>query len=80
MKFKIKHEIKGRLRIHFFQKGCSFQQADCIQYGLEQEACVQKVKVYAETADAVIYYSGDRAGVIALLQKFYWKTDQTEIR
>lgn len=79
MKFKIKHEIKGRLRIHFFQKGCSFQQADCIQYGLEQEACVQKVKVYAETADAVIYYSGDRAGVIALLQKFSWeKVDLSE--
>ena len=36
MKFSIKHEINGRVRIHVFQRGVmSMRQADLLQYYLE---------------------------------------------
>ena len=34
MRFVIKHEIKGRLRIHIIQGGMSFRQGDLIEYYL----------------------------------------------
>ena len=35
MKFTIKHEKKGRIRVHLFQKYMNFTQADTLQYYLE---------------------------------------------
>ena len=32
MKFQIKHEIKGRLRIHMKQSRMTFEQADILHY------------------------------------------------
>ena len=37
MKFVIKHEIRGRLRIHLYQREMSIRQADLLQYYL----CIQ---------------------------------------
>ena len=34
MKFAIKHEIKGRIRIHLAQKRMTYRQADILQYYL----------------------------------------------
>ena len=36
MKFQIRHEIRGRMRIHVIQSRMSFAQADTLQYHLEQ--------------------------------------------
>lgn len=36
MKFQIRHEIRGRMRIHVIQSRMSFAQADTLQYYLEQ--------------------------------------------
>lgn len=60
MKFIIKHEIQGRIRIHLNQIKMSFCQADTLLYYLEQLDYVKKAKVYEQTADAVIEYSGNR--------------------
>ena len=32
MKFKIEHEIKGRMRVHLFQKSMTMEEADILQY------------------------------------------------
>ena len=57
MKFSIKHEINGRVRIHVFQRGVmSMRQADLLQYYLETLPGVLNAKVYERTADAVIVY------------------------
>ena len=37
MKFAIKHEIKGRIRIHLAQKHMTYRQADILQCYLEKE-------------------------------------------
>ena len=70
MKFRILHEIKGRIRIHIEQTGMSFQEADILQYYLSGQKCVTSVKVYERTCDAVICYVGEREELLRLLQGF----------
>ena len=54
LKFQIKHEIKGRMRLHIFQKKqMSCEQADILLYYLENIEGVESAKVYERTADAV---------------------------
>lgn len=48
MKFAIKHEIKGRIRIHLAQKRMTYRQADILQYYLEDQANISKVTVYVK--------------------------------
>lgn len=50
MKFQIKHETKGRMRVHLMQKRMSYEQADTLLYYLHQNKQVSFVKVYERTA------------------------------
>lgn len=76
MKFVIKHEIKGRMRIHVSQYRMSCGQADTLLYFLHSNKYVTFAKVYERTGDAVISYIGDRAEMIRTLQQFsYEKVD-----
>ena len=54
MKFSIKHEIKGRIRVHMNQKRMTFRQADILQYYLTSQKEVTLVKVYEKNQDAVM--------------------------
>ena len=73
MKFAIKHEIKGRLRVHMAQQRMTYEQADVLQYYLQQSDLVVDAKVYEQTADVVISYNGDRAAIIHLLCTFKYQ-------
>lgn len=76
MKFVIKHEIKGRMRIHVSQYRMSCGQADTLLYFLHSNKYVTFAKVYERTGDAVISYVGDRTEMIRTLQQFsYEKVD-----
>ena len=46
MKFVIKHEIKGRMRIHVSQYRMSYEQADTLLYFLHSNKYVTFAKVY----------------------------------
>ena len=46
MKFKIVHEIKGRMRVHIMQKSMSFKEADILQFHLERQNFITSAKVY----------------------------------
>ena len=70
MKFRILHEIKGRLRIHISCTRMSCRDADILQYGLLCQPSVTMVKVYERSRDAVICYTGEREDLIKCLQKF----------
>ena len=70
MRFKIVHEIKGRMRIHIFSNRMSFKDADILQYYLLQQAPVTAAKVYERNQDAAICYTGKREEVIRILQRF----------
>lgn len=79
MKFIIKHEIRGRLRIHVVQGRMTCAQADTLCWFLEKQEYVTDAKVYERTADAVICYKGDREEIIAVLKGFsYEKTEAPE--
>lgn len=70
MKFIIKHEIPGRIRVHMVQPKMTFEEADILLYYLVNLENVTKTKVYERTQDAVIYYEKDRREIIKALQKF----------
>lgn len=77
MKFTVKHEIKGRIRVHFCQKRMTFEEADTLQYFLNSQEMITSSKVQERTQDATICYTGDRADVIALLRSFHY--DKVEV-
>lgn len=68
MRFQIKHEIKGRIRVHFLQGRMTDIQADTLQYALQQQPAVLQAKVYERTGDAVISYTGARSALLSFLQ------------
>lgn len=70
MKFVIKHEIPGRIRIHMVQKSMSFEEADRLQYYLNSLEYVTQAKVYKRTADACVCFIGKRESLILALRKF----------
>ena len=76
MKFAIKHEIKGRIRIHLAQKRMTYRQADILQYYLEDQANISKVTVYVKTQDVAVVYTGSREELMRMLSRFSYETAQ----
>ena len=73
MKFYIKHESRGRIRIHLAQKRMSSVQAETLLYYLQNQKQVSFAKVYDRTGDAVICYQGERSEVIRMIQLFHYE-------
>ena len=74
MKFTIKHESRGRMRVHMEQYRMTYEQADTLLYVIHNHRNVIFVKVYDRTADAVIEYVGDREQIIELLRHFHYES------
>ncbi|MBR6308860.1 MAG: heavy metal translocating P-type ATPase [Lachnospiraceae bacterium] len=70
MKFIIKHEIKGRLRVHLPVKRLSFREADILEYYLNNFPEIKTAKVYERTADAVVTFACDRERIIGIFKEF----------
>ena len=73
MKFFIRHETRGRIRIHLDQKRMSYEQADTLAYYLENLNGVVTAKVYERTCDAVVCYQGSRAEIISGILAFHYQ-------
>ena len=76
MRFRIMHEIKGRMRIHVSQKRMSYEEADTLQYYLESQDNILSAKVYERNQDVAICYQGSRDQVVVLLQRFQYEKVQ----
>ncbi len=74
MKFTIKHESRGRMRVHMEQYRMTYEQADTLLYVIHNHRNVTFVKVYDRTADAVIEYVGDREQIMELLRHFHYES------
>lgn len=74
MKFTIKHESRGRMRVHMEQYRMTYEQADTLLYVIHNHRNVTFVKVYDRIADAVIEYVGDREQIIELLRHFHYES------
>ena len=73
MRFCIKHEMKGRLRIHIIQNRMTYAEADTLSWYLEEQENVTEVIVYERTADAVICYKGEREEILTVLKQFSYE-------
>ena len=69
MKFKIKHEIKGRIRVRAIVKHMTVKEADLLEYALSNKEGITSVRVNERTADVVLCYKTDRATVLSYLRK-----------
>ena len=76
MKFVIKHEMKGRIRLHMAQRQMSIRQADLLQYYLTTLPQVKAAKVYERTCDAVVRYEGSRKNLLEGIQKFSYRDEK----
>ncbi len=74
MKFTIKHEARGRIRVHAHQVRMTHDQADILQYYLQTLPGVRRADVYERTGDATIRYSGKRENIIVALQNFCYES------
>ena len=75
MKFKIKHEATGRMRVCMID-GCgsmSYEHADILEYYLESKHFVKSAKVHENTMSAIIEYSGERERIIKALAEFKYE-------
>ncbi len=70
MRFQIKHEMRGRLRIHVIKSCMTCEEADMLQYYLTQIEGVEQAKVYERTGDASVVYTTDRQVLLEKLQQF----------
>lgn len=77
MKFKIEHEIRGRIRVRFAKKGITCREADILQYYLMNSPLVCRVRVYERTAAAAVVYQGSREDVIRLFREFSFERAET---
>ena len=73
MRFVVKHEIRGRIRIHVLQKRMSYEEADILQYYLDNKEQVTRVQVKERVQDIVIFYTGDREAIIDMLRRFHYE-------
>lgn len=70
MRFIIKHETRGRIRVRFIQKKMTCQQADILQYYFENQPLVSSVKIQERTQGVTITYKGSRERILELLCTF----------
>ena len=70
MKFVIKHEIRGRIRVRLCLGQLAVPQADLFYYYLCSCPCVREAKVYERTAGAAVVYEGDREKVLEYISRF----------
>lgn len=79
MRFKIEHEIRGRVRLHICQKRMTCRQADQLEYFLTKLNGVTSAKVVERNQDVVICYSDNREEMLKAIQRFsYEKAEAPE--
>lgn len=79
MRFKIEHEIRGRVRLHICQKRMTCRQADQLEYFLTNLEGVTAAKVVERNQDAVISFSENREEILKAVQGFsYEKAEAPE--
>ena len=73
MKFKVLHNMRGRMRIHVMTNEMTDLQADKLEYDLAAQDMIMTAKVYERTSDVVITYAGERQLLLSYLQTYYYR-------
>ena len=72
MKFKVLHNMRGRMRIHVMTNEMTDLQADKLEYDLAAQDMILTAKVYERTGDVVPTYTGERQILLSYLQTYYY--------
>ena len=75
MKFIIKHEAQGRMRIQLAQPRMSLEQADLLELYLRGLPQVTRTAVHERTRCAIVEYQGPREDIIPALSRFSYQTE-----
>ena len=73
MKFQIKHECRGRIRVQAMQQRMTLEQADMLEAWLLTLPQVERAAVHERTRCAVIEYQGDRQDLLRALAGFSYQ-------
>ncbi len=75
MKFSIKHESTGRIRVQLAQSRMTVEQADLLEAYLQSLPQVRRASVHERTRCAIVEYQADRAELLKQLSAFSydWK-------
>lgn len=73
MKFTIKHESRGRIRVQLAQTRMTLEQADLLEAYLQSAAQVRRAVVHERTCCAVIEYRDSREALLEHLSRFSYE-------
>lgn len=74
MRYRIKHESRGRIRIELKLKRMTLREADTLEAWLLMQKNIERASVHERTCCAVISYKGERERVLELLNDFDLKS------
>ena len=74
MRFLIKDEIKGRIRLNLGRSSLTYREADIFRNRMMKAEGVIKVTVYERTGDAAIVFTCSREQIIACIRGFSFET------
>lgn len=75
MKFKIKHEGLGRIRIQVLQPSMTLAQADTLEDWLLALPQVKQATVHERTCCAILSYRGSRSELLGALSRFSYRRE-----
>ena len=76
MNCRILHEASGRMRIHINRFRMTASQADLVEYAIRSLSCVEDVRVYERTGNAIIKYKrGNRQKVVDALSNLDYEDE-----
>ena len=73
MKFEIKHESTGRIRVRVLPARMTLEQADLLEAYLQGLEGVRQAVVHERTGCAVIRYQGDRKALLRAVSRFSYQ-------
>ena len=73
MKFEIKHESTGRIRVRMLPARMTLEQADLLEAYLQGLEGVRQAVVHERTGCAVIRYQGDRKALLRAVSRFSYQ-------
>ena len=73
MKFEIKHESTGRIRVRMLPARMALEQADLLEAYLQGLEGVRQAVVHERTGCAVIRYQGDRKALLRAVSRFSYQ-------
>ena len=79
MRFYIRSDIRGRIRVHADIDRMSLAQADILEYYMRAVSGVKRVKVYDRTCDAVVEYTCSREAVTEALALFSFSEENAAL-